>query len=821
MKPTNRALYWLICHNLLFFLSKKPKMGLHLLVSKLRPIFMKKSLLSLFAGLALGGHQTHAAHAFIEAESFENAGGWVLDTQFIETMGSPYLMAHGLGKPVKDADATVKLPAAGKYRVWVRTKNWVGHWDAKGTPGRFHVSVNGKALEKEFGTMGKDWVWEDGGVVELAAESAKVALHDLTGFNGRVDALFLTDDLALTPPTEARELAKFRHTMLGLPAEAPETKEYDLVVVGGGYSGMGAALSAARQGLSVALIQDRPVLGGNGSSEVQVWAQGGTRRGLYPHLGEIIDEFADHASNSPGLPEEYGDALKEKVTRAEKTLDLFLNNHVWKVEMRDGKEKRIKAAIALNVKTGEEKKFRGKYFVDGTGHGTLGALANASFTMLEKGHLGMSNMWVVAKNDKPQAWPATPWALDLTPEVDFPTPKVMKKPSESHNSKNNPMPLPNFKAENFLHGEWFWESGFDQHPLADLELIRDWNFRAVFGAFSGMRKADPAKYADYGFQWLAYIGGTRESRLLQGDIVLKQEDIVSKREFPDGCVPTTWDLDLHYPKEQYMKNSAATNPFISRAAFGKGVDKQNGYPVPYRCFYSKDIENLFMAGRCISVDHNALGTIRVMKTCGMMGEVVGKAAYLCVRHETTPRGVYEQYLDNLKELMSQPGAMRRDTLEAALYMPKDAVKLEPIVSDSISPKKLEGIVIDDSEAELKGVWTKGEGMKPLVGEHYQYSSKPDASARFTFSVKETGTYEVRLFWQPHENRAKAAPVTVLTADGSKSFTVDQTKAGEIAPGFHSLGKFKFNAGEESAVTFRAAGAKGNVHIDAVQVLPGK
>lgn len=801
-------------HARLFFLSKKRKIGLHLLVAKIRPIFMKKSLLTLLAGLALGGIQAHAAQAFIEAESFENAGGWVLDTQFIQTMGSPYLMAHGLGKPVKDAETTVKLPATGKYRLWVRTKNWVGPWDAKGAPGRFQVALNGKTLEKQFGTVGKDWLWEDGGIVELAAESAKVTLHDLTGFNGRVDALLLTDDLKLTPPAEAKELAKFRHASLGLPDEAPESKEYDLVVVGGGYSGMGAALSAARQGLSVALIQDRPVLGGNGSSEVQVWAMGGTRRGLYPHLGEIVDEFADRASNSPGVPEEYGDALKEKVVRAEKTLDLFLNNHVWKVEMGEGKAKGIKSAIALNVKTGEEKKFRGKYFVDCTGHGTLGALANASFTMLEKGHLGMSNMWVVAKTDKPQAWPDTPWALELTLE-DFPLPKQFKP-----TKKGSTTPA-SFNPENFLHGEWFWESGFDKHPLADLELIRDWNFRAVFGAFSAMQKHDPAKYGNYGFQWLAYIGGTRESRLLQGDVVLTQEDIVSKKEFPDGCVPTTWDLDLHYPKEQYMKKDAAENPFISRAAFGKGVDRNNGYPVPYRCFYSKDIENLFMAGRCISVDHNALGTIRVMKTCGMMGEVVGKAAYLCVRHQTTPRGVYEQYLSNLKELMSQPGAMRRDTLEAPLYLPKDAVKLEPVVTDSISPKKLEGIVIDDKDADLKGDWTKGEGMKPYVGEHYQYSGKADASARFSFSVKETGTYEVRLFWQPHENRAKAAPVSILTADGQKSLTVDQTKAGEIAPGFHSIGKFKFNAGEESAILIKTAGAKGNVHIDAVQVLPAK
>ena len=111
-------------------------------------------------------------------------------------------------------------------------------------------------------------------------------------------------------------------------------------------------------------------------------------------------------------------------------------------------------------------------------------------------------------------------------------------------------------------------------------------------------------------------------------------------------------------------------------------------------------------------------------------------------------------------------------------------------------------------------------MKPFIGKGYRYAGK-DASARFVFSVKETGTYEVRIAWQPHENRAKAAPVTVLSADGTKTFTVDQSKPAELENGFHSLGKFKFNKGDEAAVTFKTEGAKGNVHIDAVQVVPGK
>lgn len=738
---------------------------------------------------------------FIEAESLPTNGGWTLDTQFIEIMGSPYLLAHGLGKPVADAVGKVTVKTAGNYKVWARTKDWVAPWKAEGAPGKFSIKLNGTELSNKLGTEGAQWHWQLAGTAKLAAGTTDLALHDLTGFDGRCDAIVLSSDANFTPPEEKAELGSFRRAALNLPATPPETKTYDLVVTGGGYAGMGAAISGARQGLSVALIQNRPVLGGNGSSEVRVWAMGGTQRGLYPNLGDIVEEFGDKANNSPGLPEQYGDAKKEALVRAEKNIDLMLNTHVIGVKMAEGTEKKISSVTALDVTTGAEKLVKGKFFCDATGHGTVGAAAGAEFHMLETGHLGMSNMWYFSDADNAQPFPKTEWALPLT-TADFPATKKAE----------GPVP--------FQKGEWFWESGFSKHPLEDLELVRDWNLRAVFGAFNALKNGpDAAKHEKAKLDWVACIGGPRESRLLQGDIILTDKDIIEQKQFPDACVPTTWDLDLHYPKEQYAAKFP-DNPFISKAIFGKGVDRKNGYPLPYRCFYSKDVENLFMAGRCLSVTHEALGTVRVMRTCGMMGEVVGKAAYLCVAKNSTPRGVYQSYLGELKELFKQPGSARRASLDGPLVAPEGAVVRKPKM-DSDSLTDLGGIVVDDSKATMTGKWTKGDGLHGYTGVGYQYTNDASASAKFSFTVPKAGKYELRLAWQPHENRAENVLCEIM---GQKAVTLNQKQAPKGAgaeQGYTTIGTYELPAGSPQSVTLQVNGANGVVHADALWVVEAK
>jgi len=227
-----------------------------------------------------------------------------------------------------------------------------------------------------------------------------------------------------------------------------------------------------------------------------------------------------------------------------------------------------------------------------------------------------------------------------------------------------------------------------------------------------------------------------------------------------------------------------------------------------------------MAGRCISVTHEALGTIRVMRTCGMMGEVVGKAAYVAVKRDTTPRGVYQSYLDELKDLWKQPGMARRENLQAPLVIPPGAKAPTTFGPGNYGPPKpavkLEGIVVDDSQAQFSGTWGSGDGLKGFIGAGYRYAAPgAKAEAVFAFKVPVDGKYEVRYAVSPHENRAAAAACFVNGAAQKLSMKVAPSRA----DGFETLGTFDLKSGAENTVRVTSEGADGYLHADAVWVVP--
>lgn len=613
---------------------------------------MKSILLTLTALLLAPVAALRAADApgaksgliLIEAEGFTVRGGWVIDPQFMDIMGSPYLLAHGLGRPVADASTEVSVPVAGAYRIWVRTKDWVAQWKAPGTPGRFQVLVNGRALETTFGIVGAEWHWQDGGPVALPAGKVGLSLHDLTGFEGRCDAILLARDPKFTPPNREPEMGAFRRACLGLPEQPEPAGEFDFVVTGGGIAGTCAALTAARLGLKVALVQDRPVLGGNNSSEVRVWLQGARNEEPWPNVGNVVAELEQdqRAHYGPANTAElYEDEKKLAVVRAEKNITLLLEHRVNDVEATAG---RIRAVIAQSTTSGRRLRLGGRWFADCTGDATVGALAGADFELEPKGRMGPCNLWNVCEckdtsaintgtevSTKPAPFPRCPWALDLS---DKPFPG---------RDKLNPDP-------NKLGG-WYWESGFDRDPIMEMEYVRDWNFRAMYGAWDALKNVDQV-LPNHTLNWSAYILGKRESRRLLGDVILTLDDLEKDRQFPDGAAPTGWSNDLHLPDPKYEKGFEG-DAFIARANFGEYPARSAGKPfwIPYRCLYSRNLSNLLMAGRNISVKHEALGAVRVMRTCGTEGEIIGMAASLCRKHDTAPRTIYEKHLTELHELM--------------------------------------------------------------------------------------------------------------------------------------------------------------------------
>ncbi|HZH71661.1 MAG TPA: hypothetical protein VFD91_04145, partial [Mariniphaga sp.] len=199
---------------------------------------MKKLIVIIIALYTISFDFLSAKTIFIEAENMDERGGWVIDQQSMDQMGSPYLMAHGLGVPVEDAVKQITIPKSGRYNIWVRTRNWCAPWGAEDAPGKFQLLINQKSVSPIFGTTGAEWHWQNGGTIELDKGKCKLAIHDLTGFNGRCDAIILTSDLQFIPPDNREELDQFRREQLKLSTPQTIAEEFDLVVVGGGMAGI-------------------------------------------------------------------------------------------------------------------------------------------------------------------------------------------------------------------------------------------------------------------------------------------------------------------------------------------------------------------------------------------------------------------------------------------------------------------------------------------------------------------------------------------------------------------------------------------------------
>lgn len=610
---------------------------------------MTRKLTILLAALALFPAVAQA-QILVEAESFDHRGGWLLDHQSFNKTGSACLNAHGLGFPVADA-TTVFDAEPGKYHVWACTYNWTSPWyDGEGA-GAFNLVVNGDVLPAKLGVSGNRWEWQYAGKVELGDRNS-LALHDLTGFNGRVDAVCFTRGKTPPPaPSDKSALRSFRTGTLGV-SQAQVIEDADLVVAGGGVAGCATALTAARYGLKVVLVDNLPKLGGN--NWLGVGMCGLMCYNKYPNVGRITREMSgiketyylahiiERVGNGNGAPvvplgfDKLAD-LRAKLLK-EAGVRVFHNTYIYDVEHENG---HIVSLTGHDLLTQQQYVFKGRLFADCTGDGDVGYLAGAEYHIgreskafanepsapeaEDQKKMGGTLNWFSYEADQPTRFPSPeeiPWAIQCSEDYNFPIRQY----------------------------EWTWETGFEIDNALEPELVRDNMLRAIFGNWAWQKTHRP-EFSNSTLKNVSHIIQKRESRRIMGDFVLNENDIRNQVEYPDASFTTTWTLDLHFAREDNSRRYPGWE-WQSYCHNHLSSSWIRPYHVPYRVLVAKDFDNLFIGGRCMSVTHQALGTVRVQATLGMAGEVTGMAAGLCIEHGVTPAQVYDLHLPELIQRMT-------------------------------------------------------------------------------------------------------------------------------------------------------------------------
>lgn len=404
----------------------------------------------------------------------------------------------------------------------------------------------------------------------------------------------------------------------------------DLVVVGGGLSGVCCAITAARQGIKVVLVQDRPVLGGNASSEVRLWVLGATshmgNNNRWAREGGVIDELLveNMYRNPEGNPLIFDTIMLEKVIE-EKNITLLLNTAVYEVGKVNADI--IESVTAFCSQNQTTYKLSALLFCDASGDGVVGFLSGAAFRMgaekqeefgekfapsEEYGELLGHSLYFYSKDvGKPVKFIAPSYAIDVSEKI----PRFRS-----------------FNTQDYGCRLWWLEYGGRLDTVHDTELIKWELWRVAYGVWDYIKNSGNFPESEnLTLEWVGTIPGKRESRRFEGDYMLIQQDIVEQRTHFDAVAFGGWSIDLH-PADGVFSEKPGCNQWHS-----KGI-----YDIPYRTMYSRNIKNLFLSGRIISASHVAFGSSRVMATSAYCGQAVGVAAALAHREGVLPNELLEK-----------------------------------------------------------------------------------------------------------------------------------------------------------------------------------
>lgn len=431
-----------------------------------------------------------------------------------------------------------------------------------------------------------------------------------------------------------------------------QTKEHfcDFCVVGGGLAGTVAALAAARQGLKVVLIQDRPVLGGNSSSEIRVWVRGA--KGIYNKETGILGEFEEeNIYRNPTLAPTLWDSVLYGKIKENPNITLLLNASCMQAECEFG---RIHSVTAWQLTTYTWQKVHARFFADCSGDSVLAPLTGAAHRIGreakeeygesiaqdvadEKG-MGMCCFFSARETDHPVKFTPPAWANVYKTDEDFAV--VSYKVNQLSTFRDHAVAT---SGTNF----WWMELGGDGEAIVNTEETRDELVKIVFGIWDHIKNYGDHGYENWELDWVGFLPGKRESVRYIGEHVLKQSDIEAGGIFDDVVAYGGWPMDSLNPLGM-KANSFDELPSQMHPA-------PSPYGISYRCLYSSNIDNLFFAGRNISATHVGMSSIRVMGTCALMGQAIGTAAAICEKNGLRPRDLRGDYVRKLQTKLQEDG----------------------------------------------------------------------------------------------------------------------------------------------------------------------
>lgn len=516
---------------------------------------------------------------------------------------------------------------------------------------------------------------------------------------------------------------------MSLEQNPPESRAFDLVIVGGGLAGLCAALAAARAGAKVALVHDRSVLGGNCSSEVRVVPHGANHNNAWagetglPHELILEDRVKNHeAFFDHGMINTLFDLHLLQAAQREPNLTLYLNTTVRAVESEPvdsapnpvppyptangmgrlgGEARRVTAVRASQMGSEAEFLFTARQFIDATGDGTLGFLAGADYRYGREARAEFDEpLAPLVSDDVTMGATITMRARDIGRPVPFTPPPgiALYRTMEEIGFKRTIYHL----NKPVYGGYWWLEVCNPFHQIKDNVAVREELHRHVFGVWNFIKNHSDfrEKASTYVLDWIGMIPGKRESRRLVGDVTVNERDCHTDRRWPDAIGFAGWWIDLHIKGGILNKTDPGERENADRNY--KHWIRIPVFTLPLRAFYSRNVENLWMAGRCLSTTHVALGPVRVMQTLAQLGQAVGLAAAHAIRAGATPRRLADPAGPHLAPLQQAllradvriPGLRHTDAADLALGATASASSEAPL--DLSAPHATTSFSLGDS-----------------------------------------------------------------------------------------------------------------------------